>query len=77
MFQKLRTSQEQSPGWNSGKKSFKKLFNPCSQIETYMYYKDLLELAVSSGAGRVLSKLVSFADTVLTVSSIFAYRWMK
>ena len=42
-----------------------------------MYYKDLLELAVSSGAGRVISKLVSFADTVLTVSSFFAYRWMK
>ena len=31
-------------------------------------YKDLLELAGSSGAGRVMSKLVTFADgAVLTV----------
>ena len=36
-------------------------------------YKDLLELAGSSGTGRVISKLVimTFADAVLSVSSIF------
>ena len=39
-------------------------------------YKDLLELAGSSGAGRVISKLVTFADgAVLTV--FFAYCRMK
>ena len=40
-------------------------------------YKDLLELAGSSGAGRVISKLVTFAEAVLIVSSFFTYRWMK
>ena len=30
-------------------------------------YKDLLELAGPSGAGGVISKLVTFADTVLIV----------
>ena len=36
-------------------------------------YKDLLELAGSSGTGRVISKLVimTFADAVLSVSSFF------
>ena len=30
----------------------------------------------SSGAERVTSKLVTFANAVLTVSCFFAYRWM-
>ena len=36
-------------------------------------YKDLLELAWSSGTGRVISKLVimTFADAVLSVLSFF------
>ena len=34
-------------------------------------YKGLLELAGSSGAGRVISKLVTFADAVLTVSRLY------
>ena len=36
-------------------------------------YKDLLELAGSSGTGRVISKLVimTFADAVLSVSRFF------
>ena len=36
-------------------------------------YKDLLELAGSSGTGRVISKLVimTFADAVLSVLSFF------
>ena len=33
-----------------------------------MYKKDLLKLAGSSGAGRVISKLVTFANALLTVS---------
>ena len=37
-------------------------------------YKDLLELVGSSGAGTVVSKLVTFADAF---SSFFAYGWMK
>ena len=37
----------------------------------------MLELAGSSGAGIVIINLVTFADAVLTVSSIFAYCWMK
>ena len=37
-------------------------------------YKDLLELAGSSAAG---SKLVTFADAILTVSKLLAYRWIK
>ena len=39
--------------------------------------KDVLELAGPPRAGRVISKLVMFADAVLTVSYFFAYRWMK
>ena len=42
-----------------------------------MLNKDLFELDGSSGAGRVISKLVTLADAVLTVSCSFAYRWMK
>ena len=34
-------------------------------------YKNLLELAGLSGTGRVISKLVTFADAVLTVSRFF------
>ena len=34
-----------------------------------MHKKNLLELARLSGAGRVISKFVTFADTVLTVSN--------
>ena len=36
-------------------------------------YKDLLELAGSSGTGRVISKLVimTFADAVLSVLRVF------
>ena len=58
------------------------LFNPCTQIDVHIY-KDLLELVGSSGAGRAISKLVTFVEAVLTVSfrgqfQIFcAYQWMK
>ena len=34
-------------------------------------YKDLLELVGLSGAGRVISKLVTFTNAVFTVSSFF------
>ena len=44
-----------------------------------MYYENLLGLAGSSSAGGVISKLVTFADTVTvqTVSNFFAYSRMK
>ena len=58
--------------------NLRNLFNPCAQIEMYMYIiQSLLNLAGSSGVGRVISMLVMFADAVLTVSCFFAYRWMK
>ena len=57
------------------------LFNSCTQIEMYIKVhnntlhenKDLLEieLAGSSGAGRVISKLITFVDAALTVSSFY------
>ena len=44
-----------------------------------MYTKTFSELAGSSGARRVISKLVTLTDAVLTVSVFFcfAYRWMN
>ena len=61
--QKLRTSQEQSPGWN---------FNLVHRLR-YTVHILLLELARSSGAGSLsdkynLNMLMTFADAVLTVS---------
>ena len=45
----------------------------------YMYTKSCHNLAGSSiaSARRVISKLATFADTVITVSSFFAYHSMK
>ena len=39
-----------------------------------MYTKTCSKVG-SSGGERVMSKLVTFADAVLTVSSFLAYRW--
>ena len=72
---KLRTSKEQLPGWNFDQTNLRNRFtcNPCAQIETYMHTKtSVLELAGSSGAGRVLHvsmKLMTFTDTAQCTDS--------
>ena len=58
MPKKLRTSEEQSQGW-SFDQNLRNLFNPCTQIEMYMYIhenKTCQNRARSSpsGAGRVI-----------------------
>ena len=51
---------------NFEQKTLINLFNPCTQIEMYMKTKICQNLAWSSpsGAGRVISKLLTFANAV-------------